>query len=91
MLSGALNSPDQNLKMGIVRWQRADEVRGVFDHAVALLHGFAHQAELAILQIADAAVRHVRGGRRRARTKVARSISKYLHAIERRFTEVPAP
>jgi hypothetical protein len=35
-------------------------MRGDADEAVALLDGFLHEAELAVLEVTDAAVNHVR-------------------------------
>ncbi len=46
-------------------------MRGDLQQRVPFLHGFVDQAELAVFEVADAAVDHVRGGARGALAVVA--------------------
>ena len=62
-------------------------MRRVFDHAIALSHGFAHQAEFAVFKVADAAMRHVRGSCRCAGAEVGAVDQQYVHTVERQITE----
>ncbi len=71
--------------------QGLDKVRRILDHAVALPHGFAHKAEFAVLEVTDAAMRHVRRSRRCARTEVRAFHDQYIHAVEGQVAEVPMP
>ena len=50
--------------------ERADQMRRVVEQALALGQVLVHQAELTLLQVADAAVDHLRGLRGRAGGKV---------------------
>ena len=62
-------------------------MRGIFDHAVAFLHGFMYQTELSVFQVANATVCHVRGSCRCAGAKVSAIDQQYVHAVERQVTE----
>ena len=64
------------------RRQRSDKMRRVLDQTVALLHGLPHQAELAVLQVADAAVGHVGRGGARPRTKITPLHEQDVHAVQ---------
>ena len=54
----------------------------VEQHAVALAQGFVNQAELAVFQVADAAVQHVGGGRAGAAAEVAALDQEGVDAIQ---------
>ena len=63
------------------------DVRGVFDHAVAFLHGFVHETEFAVLEITDTAMRHVGGCGRGAGAEIGALDQQHVHAIERQVAE----
>ena len=50
--------------------QGRDQMRGVLEQALALVQGLVHEAEVALLEVAQAPVHHLRGLRRGARSEV---------------------
>jgi hypothetical protein len=71
--------------------KRFDQVRRVLDEQVAFAHRLAHKTELAVLEVTDAAVRHVRGSRRPAGTKVRAFDQQHIHTVQGEFAEHANP
>jgi len=67
--------------------QRLDVVGGVVQQAVALGERFLHQAELAVFEVAQAAVRHVRRGRAGPSAEIAPVHQQRVHAVEGQLAE----
>ena len=69
------------------RLERLHVVRRDADESVALLDRLLHEAELAVLEVADAAVDHVRGGRGGAGHEVVALDEHDVDALEREIAE----
>src|SRR5690606_9660454 len=67
--------------------QRLHVVRSDLQQRVALLHRLVNQAELAVLQIADSAMDHVRAGTRSALAVIAALDQGYINPLHGQVAE----
>ncbi len=73
--------------MGMVVGRGLTRLRGIPDHAVAFPHGFAHEAELAVLEITDAAVGHAGRGGAGARAEIGPVDQQGVHPLQGQVAE----